>query len=197
MRLSPLPLIALLLAFVFAGCGDSATGEQFDPRGSLSFTYRDPINGTFSADGELTLPADALILPGGAAAAVRRGNTLTVAAARPASGSAVDVFTLGLGDARQAGTYSFNPVACNQQGAAECRTGAFAPALDAVALGLNPSLATLAGKAYIVVLGSVRITEISARRVRGEFSGTAALANDPLHPLTIADGRFDVPIQTF
>lgn len=196
MRVSPLPRVALLLATVLAGCQDSPTGEQADLRGSLSFTYRGRITGSFAADGRLTSPAGAVILPNGAAAAVRRSNTVTLVAARRGAGTTADVFTLGLGDADRAGTYSIDPLTCNDGGGATCRIGAFGPALDP-AVAIDPTLPAVADKAYVLVLGSVRITEISARRVRGEFSGTAALANDPLHPLTIADGRFDVPIQTF
>lgn len=196
MRRSALSLVPLLLAFVLAGCGENATGEQADPPGSLSFTYRGRINGTFAANGELTFPAGAVVLPSGAAAAVRRLNTVTLVAARRAGGATVDVFTLGLGDADRAGTYSIDPLSCSEARGPTCRIGAFGPALDP-ALASDPTLPAAADKAYVLVLGGVRITEISARRVRGEFSGTAALASDPLHPLTITDGRFDVPIQTF
>ncbi|HEX8393779.1 MAG TPA: hypothetical protein VF665_15670 [Longimicrobium sp.] len=195
MRMPRFALFALLFSFVAAACGD-ATGDDDDPRGSLSFTYRGPINGSYSADGELTFLPGAFFAPEGAAGAFRQDSALVIAAARQgAAAGSLDVFTLALGDVERSGTYAFNPAACQEQRPATCRIGAFAPGLDLMELSGNPDLPTVAERAYILVLGSVRVTAISARRVRGEFSGSAVLASDPLHPISIDNGRFDVPID--
>lgn len=184
-------------ALSLAGCDGSPSGSDSGPEGSLSFTYRGAASGSFKASGELKLAAGTAPQPSTGAAAFMPDSTLAVVAFRETGSGRGDGFSLLLGTVKSTGTLTLNLLGCQQQSPGACRIGFFAPDISAAELAATPDPAALLGKTYVLVLGEVKVTSISATRVKGTFSGTAFLANQQSLSglLQISDGRFDVPVQ--
>lgn len=188
---------AFCATLALASCGGGGTdAETLDPRGTVRFSYRGALTGTYEASGELPVQSGALPQPTTGAVAVRQDSVLAVLAFRATGGTRGDGFSLVLGSVKSTGALAFDPLACQSQSAGACRIGVFAPGLDASALATTPDPAKLAAGAYILVLGSVNVTRLTDVRVRGTFSGTAVPAANPTLQNTIAitNGEFDVPI---
>lgn len=181
---------------VLAACDGGTGSEQLDPVGTVSFTYRGAVTGTYQATGELQVRSGTLPQPATGATAYRQDSILAVLAFRTEGGARGDGFSLVLGALTETGSYAFDPLACQAQSAGACRVGVFAPGLDAALLATTPDAAALAANAYVLVLGSVNVTRLTDLRVRGTFSGTAVRASDPTlqNAVTITQGEFDVPI---
>jgi hypothetical protein len=184
---------AACAAAVLAGCEGSTSPEKLDPVGTVRFSYRGALTGTYEAMGELQVQAGTVPQPATGATAYRQDSTLAVLAFRSAGGTRGDGFTLLLGPLKSTGSVAFDPVACQGAVTSGCRVGAFAPGLDAAALG-DP--ARLAAGAYILAIGSVNVTRLSKVRLRGTFSGTAVPLSNPTlqNTISITNGEFDVPI---
>ena len=179
-----------------AGCGEPTSTEKLHPAGTVRFSYRGALTGTYEAAGELRVQAATAGPPATGATAFRQDSTLAVLAFRGVGGTRGDGFTLLLGALRSTGTFAFDPTACQSAAAGGCRVGAFAPGLDATALVASADPAQLAAGAYVLALGSVTVTRLSDTRLRGTFSGTAVPLRNPTlqNTLFISGGEFDVPI---
>lgn len=186
---------AACAAAVLAGCEGSTSPEKLDPVGTVRFTYRGALTGTYEATGELQVQAGTVPQPATGATAYRQDSTLAVLAFRSAGGTRGDGFTLLLGPLKSTGSFAFDPVACQGAAASGCRVGAFAPGLDAATLTTTDP-ARLAAGAYILAIGSVNVTRLSKVRLRGTFSGTAVPLSNPTlqNTISITNGEFDVPI---
>jgi hypothetical protein len=183
-------------AAVLGACDGGTGSEELDPVGTVSFTYRGAVSGSYQATGELQLRSGTLPQPATGATAYRQDSVLAVLAFKTEGGARGDGFTLVLGALTEKGSYAFDPLACQSQASGACRIGVFAPGLDAAQLAATPDAAALAANAYVLVLGSVNVTRLTELRVRGTFSGTAVRASDPTlaSAVTISRGEFDVPI---
>ena len=189
--------IGVLCCAAALGACDGGTGsDELDPVGTVSFSYRGAVTGSYQARGELQLRGGTLPQPATGATAFRQDSILAVLAFRTEDGARGDGFSLLLGALTETGSYAFDPLACQAQSAGACRVGVFAPGLDAAQLATTPDAAALAANAYVLVLGSVNVTRLTDVRVRGTFSGTAVRASDPTlsSAVTITRGEFDVPI---
>lgn len=183
---------------VLWGCGDGPSGpERFDPVGTLQFTYRGPISGTFEATGEMQVQPGTLPQPVTGATAYRQENALSLLAFRVKTPSRGDLFAVHVGEAGQPGTIQLDPLSCQQQSLAGCRVGIFLPDVDATALADSTDLRALAERGYVLLLGSVTITSRTDLRVRGTFQGIAFRGGEQSlqNALTISNGRFDLPIR--
>ena len=183
-------------AAALSACDGGTGSEALDPVGTVSFSYRGAVTGTYQATGELQLRSGTLPQPATGATAYRQDSILAVLAFKTDGGARGDGFTLILGALTEKGSYAFDPLACQAQSAGACRIGVFVPGLDAALLSTNPDPAALAANAYVLALGSVEVTRLTKLRVRGTFSGTAVRASDPSlqNAVTITRGEFDVPI---
>ncbi|MBA2245430.1 MAG: hypothetical protein H0W11_10765 [Gemmatimonadetes bacterium] len=199
---SRFPVLRLLLLLLLtAGCDRSPTPpEQFDPHGTLSFTYRGAISGSYQATGELPLQTGGLPTSGTGARAVQQEGVLALVAFRGAAAQG-DLFSLVLGEVRGPGTLTLDPLACQQQNLAGCRLGVLSLEVDPSQLDaggdLAAQLAQLAERTYLLLLGSVTITSLTEKRVRGTFQATGLRGGEPgvQNLITITDGAFDLPMQ--
>jgi hypothetical protein len=193
-------LSAALLAGSTAACGRSPSGiDEQSPVGSVRFSYSGGRSGTFEATGELQVAPGGVPQGGTGAAALQAGDLLSAIAVRSADAGRADVFGMIMGAVTGRGTLQFDPLAC-QEDAAGCRVAAFAPDLDASELAAITDLAdltALAERAWIVAVGSVTVTSLTGRRVRGTFQGIAVRAGGQAlqDVLTISNGTFDLPVR--
>lgn len=191
-------LFALLLSLLLLGCGGGSTDvEPFDPSGSLSFTYRGAINGSFSAAGELELAAAATYQPVTGAGAYRQQDHLAVVASRLLGGGRLEGFTLLLGDVRRSGSLAIDPTVCMGASMSLCRIGFFLPDFDPAESNGAPDLETLATSSFVLLTGEVTITTITANRMKGTFRGLAVRGGElsARDAITISSGAFDLPLR--
>lgn len=190
--------IGLCLAMLLSGCDSPSAPEQFDPVGTLSFTYQGAaISGTFQATGEMQLSGSTIPQPVTGATAYRQENQLNLLAFRTQSASRGDAFSLLLGEVTTTGPLSLDPLACQQQASANCRVGFFVPDVDSAELTSVTDLSALLQKSYVLVLGSINVTSRTDLRVKGTFQAAAFRANQQSlqNALTISNGQFDLPIR--
>jgi hypothetical protein len=187
--------LAAFCAVLLAACGDGTGTEPLDPVGTVRFDYRGAITGSYEASGELPIENGALTQPATGASVIRRDSVLAVVAFRQNGGTKGDGFSLLLGALTKTGSYSIDALGC-QTAPGSCRVGVFARDLDVAKLTTSPDTAGLTSNAYVLALGTVNVTRLTDVRVRGTFSGVAVRASDPnpLNPVTITNGEFDVPI---
>ncbi|HEU0015496.1 MAG TPA: hypothetical protein VFQ45_17570 [Longimicrobium sp.] len=194
-------IIAAVL--MIAGCDGSPSVPDFDPVGSVSFTYTGARSGSYEAQGAMIPQGGTAPQPVTGATAYREGDVLSILAFRATTATVGDGFVLVLGGVTQRSSVQLDPLSCSEQSLSTCRAGVFAPNIDAAALSENPDLATLAANAYVLAIGSVNVTTFNAVRVKGTFSGTAIPLGGTGFPstqqvanlVTISNGRFDVPLQ--
>jgi hypothetical protein len=190
--------IGLCLAMLLSGCDSPSAPEQFDPVGTLSFTYQGAaISGTFQATGEMQIGGGAVPQPVTGATAYRQENQLNLLAFRTQSASRGDAFSLLLGEVATTGPLSLDPLACQQQASANCRVGFFVPDVDSAELTGAPDLATFLQRTYVLVPTSINITSRTDLRIKGVFQGIALRANQQSlqNTLLISSGQFDLPIR--
>ena len=174
------PLLAILVAALTAGCGDS-TAPRPAPAGTFSVTLSGAQSGHYEANGALppravpgTTATFAAALAGGPT-----GDGYLISGFRASSPTAQDVISLDVRGVLQPGEY-----------------------LGMGNLALEIDAATrLPARVYRMIGASVRITTLSRTRIAGEFSGQAIggtfpstfppLASDTVH---LTAGTFDVPI---
>lgn len=187
--------LAVCCAMLLAACGDGTGTQPLDPVGTVRFSYRGPISGSYEAIGELPIENGALVQPVTGATAVRRDSLIAVVAFQHQGGTRGDGFSLVLGALTKTGSYTIDALGC-QTAPGSCRVGVFARDLDAAMLTTSTDTAALAANAYVLVFGSVNVTRLTDLRVRGTFSGAAVRLSDRnlQNPVTISNGQFDVPI---
>jgi len=200
-RMRALPLLLMLSASLalLSGCerSPSEPEEQFDPSGTVSFSYRGAQTGTYHAAGEMQIQPDGLPQLASGATAYQHENLLNVFAFRSQSANRGDLFSLLLGEVSGAGSFQLDPLACQQQALAQCRLGFFIPDLDPTEFDESFDVSAVAENAYVLVLGNVTITARTPMRVRGTFQGVAFRANEQLiqNMMTISNGQFDLPLR--
>lgn len=182
---------------LLGACGDGPTEpEQFDPVGTVSFTYDGARSGTFVASGVMEPPDSAVAAPVTGATAVRSEGLVSVVAFRSGTDDHGDLFFMNLGEVTGAGTLQLGVLDCDQASAATCRTGMFIPEVSLASLAEFDPL-VIRDKAYVFSTGTVTVTAKTQLRIRGTFEGTAKQAvEDPLEGTLLISGSFDLPIRT-
>jgi hypothetical protein len=192
------PALILSAVVLLTSCGRGSTDpEPFDPIGSLSFTYRGGITGTFSSAGTLEIAADNSFSPVTGASAYRQQDRLALVASYADAPPRADIFSLLLGDVRRSGSFQIDPAPCAGGSLAECRVGFFLPEVAASEWTGTPDLETVRNRSYLMITGDVTITSISETRVKGSFRGIALRGNEPSlqNTITISNGAFDLPLR--
>lgn len=166
-------LYAALAAVVLTACGD-ASGFIDDQQGLLRFDYTGALAGSYVAE------APAQDTAGTAPYALARTNPVGYEIeSRSASPMVrVDMVT----DKRGIGVYEVQPI-CDVSDTRRCAAGA-------IEFPADP--ATGARQRYLLVSGTVTITNASAGRIRGTFSGTARL--NVARELQVQNGEFNIPV---
>jgi hypothetical protein len=180
---------------MMAGCDSPSAAERFNPVGTLSFSYQGAVSGSFQATGEMEISDGTIPTPVTGATAYREDEGISLLAYQARGSSRGDAFALLLGKA-EVGTLALNGLACQQQGAADCRVGVFLPDVDVADLPAATDPSGLTEKTYVLALGSVNVTARSRLRIKGTFTGIALLASDPTPRTAInVSGTFDLPIR--
>lgn len=189
------PAMALCAA-VLGGCDSPSKAEEFDPVGTLSFSYQGAISGTFQATGAIDVQPNTVPAAETGATAVREEESIALVAFQARAAGRGDAFALLLGDA-QKGTLQLNPTACQQQASPECRIGIFVPDVAATDLPNTQDPSELMAKSYVLVLGSVEVVSRTRLRIKGTFQAVAFRADDPgfQNTINIGQGQFDLPIR--
>jgi hypothetical protein len=199
MRTIPLLLVLSASLALLSGCGQSPSEprEEFNPVGSVSFSYQGSRAGVYHAAGEMQLQSGGIPQLGTGATAFQQENLLSVFGFRSQSVSRGDFFSLVLGEVREPGSFPLDPLACQQQAFAQCRSGFFIPDLDPAEFRESIDLASLADRTYVMVLGNVTVTARTPMRVRGTFQGVAFRANTQVaqNMIIISAGQFDLPVR--
>ena len=173
--------VASLVLLAACGSDGPTTVTGFD--GALSFTYSGANSGTFSASGALPTSAAAQATSAWAAAQASATSEMFVAAASPRSGTTHDLVGIFI----QRNTVGSDEVddAC----------GFNCTSVD-LSIGLANSGSTFTAYCYLTA-GTVAITEKSASRMKGTFSGTGECTSSggaPTGAFTVTNGTFDVAI---
>lgn len=189
-------LAMVLSAGMLGGCDSPSKPEEFDPVGTLSFSYQGAISGTFQATGALDIQPGTVPAAATGATAVREEESLALVAFQSRAAGRGDAFALLLGDAEK-GTLQLNPTACQQQPAPECRIGIFVPDVDATELPNTQDPSELMAKSYVLVLGAVEVVSRTRLRIKGTFQAVAVRADNPglQNTINIGQGQFDLPIR--
>ena len=174
-------VVAASLALL-AGCSSDKTTGTGQLSGTLSFTYSGATSGTFNASGAFN-PGTFETVQWAAGSRDDANDFMYVGAAVPRTSTSHDFFAVEIeGDA--VGSYS---------AATNCSTNC---AFVDIAFGANNSGSGLPLFLCFLEAGTVTITEITATRVRGTFSGTGSC----LPPMgsavafTVTGGTFDVAL---
>jgi hypothetical protein len=169
----------LVIAAVAAGigCSESKTAPA-NLSGQMSFTYAGALSGNFNADGRMPLtPTEQRTMPW--AAGQLDNQAVFVDAAMPRSATTYDIVFLGI-----------------------TRTTAGSESIDGSTAGISLLLGAQVNgpgqpmQTCFLDTGTITITEITATRVRGTFSGSGDCA-DPTPattPFTVTNGVFDAPL---
>ncbi|MBW3655379.1 MAG: hypothetical protein KY444_04685 [Gemmatimonadetes bacterium] len=189
-------LAVALCAGVLGGCDSPSKAEEFDPEGTLSFSYQGAISGTFQATG--AIDAQPGTVPGAmtGATAVRDEESIALFAFQARGAGRGDAFAFLLGDAEK-GTVQLNAAACQQQASPECRIGIFVPDVAAGELPDTRDPSGVVSRSYVLVLGSVNVVSRTRLRIKGTFQAVAFRADNPglQNTINIGQGQFDLPIR--
>ncbi|MDB4948309.1 MAG: hypothetical protein JWM27_958 [Gemmatimonadetes bacterium] len=188
MRRIRLSAAVVASALALAACDGGSTGPG-SSTGSLSFHFAGSSAGDFSASGDLpragTTPAVQFV------AAVRDSSgeepIVALVGFQPTVGGRGHLVEFDMQDLRGERTLSLAESCYDQATLAGC----------AIALiGLNYDLSTsqsVAGEeSYLSDAGTVHITNATATRLQGTFSGHATEL-ELAHEITLTQGQFDVP----
>ncbi|HEY0037433.1 MAG TPA: hypothetical protein VGB66_12125 [Longimicrobium sp.] len=194
--LSKLYLAIGIGAAMLGGCDSPSKPEEFDPVGTLSFTYQGAISGTFQATGAIEAEPGTVPAAETGATAVREEESIALVAFQARGAGRGDAFALLLGEAEK-GTLQLNPTACQQQPAPECRIGIFVPDVAATDLPTTLDPSELMAKSYVLALGSVVVVSRTRVRIKGTFQAVAVRADNPglQNTINIGQGQFDLPIR--
>jgi hypothetical protein len=199
MRTIRLLLVLPAIAALLSGCGRSPSEppEEFNPVGSVSFSYQGARAGVYHAAGEMQIQSGGLTQLGAGATAFQQENLLSVFAFHSQGVNRGDFFSLVLGEVRETGSFPLDPLACQQQVLVQCRSGFFIPDLDPAELGQSFDFSAVAERTYVLVLGNVTVTARTPMRVRGTFQGVAFRANTQVaqNMIVINNGQFDLPVR--
>jgi hypothetical protein len=189
-------LAMALCAGVPGGCDSPSKAEEFDPVGTLSFTYQGAMSGTFQATGAIEAQPGTAPAATTGATAVREQESIALVAFQARAAGRGDAFALLLGEAGK-GSLQLNPTACQQQPAPECRIGIFVPDVAATDLPGTRDPSQLMAKSYVLVLGGVEVVSRTRLRIKGTFQAVAVRADNPGFQTTIniGQGQFDLPIR--
>ena len=174
----------LLPSFAFlAACGGDGptTVTAFD--GALSFTYSGANSGTFSASGSMPTSASGQATASWAAAQATATTEMVLVASAPRSSTTHDLVGIFI-QRNTVGTETVN---------SSC--GFNCNGMD-ITIGILNSGSTFTATCFLTS-GSIAITEKSATRMKGTFSGTGECvtsAGAPQGAWTVTGGNFDVPI---
>ena len=173
-----LPSLALL-----ASCGGDGptTIVAFD--GALTFTYSGGNSGTFNASGSLPTSASGQATASWAAAQATATTEMVIAASTPRSATTHDLVGIFI----QRNTVGTETV--NSSCSFNCN------GLD-ITIGAANSGSTFTSTCYLTS-GSIAITEKSATRMKGTFSGAGQCmtsTGSSQGAWTVTNGTFDVPI---
>ncbi|HEX8320970.1 hypothetical protein [Longimicrobium sp.] len=189
-------LAMALGAAVLGGCDSPSKSEEFDPVGTLSFSYQGAVSGTFQATGAIEAQPGTVPAAETGATAVREEESIALVAFQARGAGRGDAFALLLGDAEK-GTLQLNPTACQQQPAPECRIGIFVPDVAATDLPNTRDPSELMAKSYVLALGAVEVVSRTRLRIKGTFQAVAVRADNPgfQNTINIGQGQFDLPIR--
>ena len=189
-------LAVALCAGVLGGCDSPSKAEEFDPEGTLSFSYQGAVSGTFQATGAIDVEPGTMPAATTGATAVRDDESIALVAFQARGAGRGDAFALLLGDAEK-GTLQLNPAACQQQASPECRIGIFVPDVSATDLPDTRDPSGVMAKSYVLVLGSVNVVSRTRLRIKGTFQAVAIRADNPgfQNSINIGQGQFDLPIR--
>ena len=174
--MKPLRLAVAALALL-AGCNSSEPTGVVNLSGDLAFAYTGALSGSFSASGQMPQTTTEQRTMDWAAGE-RDDPDIFVDAAVPRSATTYDVVFLSVGSTT---------------------VGSSDIAFDAdvtILLGAQVSGTGQPLQVCFLNAGTVAITEITATRVKGTFSGTGSCV-DPTPTttsFTVANGTFDVPL---
>lgn len=178
---SRLLLVLTPLALLAACGGDGPTTiTAFD--GSLSFTYSGANSGTFSASGSVPTSASAQATSAWAVAYASSSSEMDVVASAPRTATTHDAVVVFI-QRNTVGSVTINSscsVSCNE--------------VDLV-IGLANSGQSFTASCFLTT-GTIAITEKSASRMKGTFSGTGTCLTQAgsSGPFTASNGTFDVAI---
>ena len=173
-----IPSLALLAA---CGSDGPTTVTAFD--GALTFTYSGANSGTFSASGALPSSASAQTTSAWAAAQASATSEMFVVAVSPRSSTTHDLVGIFI----QRNTVGSDPVDPN--------CGFNCTGMD-ITIGLSNSGSSFTANCFLTA-GTIAITEKSASRMKGTFSGTGecvSSSGSPTGTFTATNGTFDVAI---
>ena len=175
-------LLPLLVMGVLAGCGEGETllPNEGDPSG-IAFHYSGTESGTHESGGDVQVGSDGL--PAAGSWAIARPDSLggLVIAGFEATGPGTgDLFILQIPDQAE------RAYACTLHGIDDgCHGRLF--------LGVSLADPAATDGVYVVVSGSVSLTELSDDRLRGSFSLGLAESGEGTATLEIDQGEMDLP----
>jgi len=171
-----------------AGCGDRSVLEPERPVPTISFSYSVDRTGAFQAQGDVLLDAEQRPRHGTWAAALQvPGDALAVTGTHAHAEPHSDVVLIALNNVNAAGAVAIDPQ-CGERPAERCAAGM-------VAFRYNWQDGRQMPEAlYILVSGSVTVSEVTPQRIRGTFRGIAGRVSGGTGFLLIERGEFDVPV---
>ncbi|HEX8906038.1 MAG TPA: hypothetical protein VF771_14415 [Longimicrobiaceae bacterium] len=172
-------------AITLAACGDSTGNSEASP-GSLSFSYTGARSGSYSATGAFRQTSDSTFAKQPFAVGARGAESgftyISLLSYQPVTAEEGDMALFILPNVTSPATFPLS---------ASCET-ADCP-FAALIFDTNPDASEDDSDLYLLESGSVNVTSVSSRRMRGTFSGTATeLFGDA--SITVTNGSFDVPL---
>ena len=169
---------------LLASCKDSSTSPS-GFSGTLSFSYSGAITGNFSASGVMPAATGAMETSAWAAGEVSTVDGVTyVAAATPRNSTSHDFF----------GFYVERTTPGSSSASDNCTS-------NCAFVGFEFGMQNGAGNTWLQICslttGTVAITEITATRVKGTFSGTGEcvpFGSSTPQAFTVTNGTFDVAL---
>lgn len=184
--------LAVIGALLLSACDNDVAAPDVEatPAGEIRFRYSGDRAGTFQAQGALRRRLPGELVFGSYAAGFRDSTTLFVEGVQAGTRPKGDVLILAVAGFTGPGTYSIDLDRCAT--ASSCSGMVFG-------LGVNMENDRLPpDRVYLTTSGSAVVTAVQDGRVRGTFSGVAALFNLETSSrgpeLRISDGTFDVPL---
>ena len=183
--------LLVLLTLASVGCSDDGSGPAGvqHPSGAITFDYLGPRDGSFSAVGAIRLDDNGDPMSGEwAAGAVSTDDPDSFGAVGfdLATGDRGDIFLIGFEGLEGPGTFDFDGT-CTET--SQCPFLLFA--MDTTLDGVETDVAWLCS----LDIGTATVTELSADRLAGTFSGAGAcLSATSFQVIVVSNGTFNVPI---
>lgn len=175
-------LAALAIGFA-VGCGSDSTGPSKTNQGSVKFNYSGALSGGFSASG--TPKVDIDNIKSSFAVAMRDDSTgmVAVAAFQIKSGTRGDMAVF-IVEKEEVGSYDMSFEDCEEN----CAMALFYFNVD-FETGISED-----SHAFISDSGAVKLTSVSAKQLKGTFSGSAIDLMDEDSKLKFTNGSFSAPV---